>query len=338
MRAYVMPASCRSFEDIRMVERPDPVPGRGQVLVRVRAASLNRRDAAIADGSYFGQPVQRDTIPLSDCAGEVTAIGEGVATVKPGDRVAATFFQTPPAGSPFAAEAALASPLDGVLAEQIVLYENGVVPIPAALSFEEAACLPCAGVTAWNALMCAGRSVEPGQTVLTLGTGGVSIFALQFALAAGAQVIVTSSSDAKLERVRALGASATINYAHSPEWSKDVSALTGGRGVSCVIEVVGVGTLERSFESVAEHGKVCLIGVLTGRRAPINPYSLMWKQASLHGIRVGTRAMFEQMNRAIDANGIKPVMQSPVPFDSALDAWRLQASGNFVGKIVITLS
>jgi len=337
MRAYVMPANCRSFEEITLTERPDPVPGPGQVLVRVRAASLNRRDAAIADGSYFGKPVQRETIPLSDCAGEVTAIGSGVTSVKPGDRVAATFFQTPPAGSPFATEAALAAPLDGVLAEQIVLYENGVVPIPAALSFEEGACLPCAGVTAWNALMCAGTPIAPGQTVLTLGTGGVSIFALQFALATGAQVIVTSSSDAKLERARSLGASATINYAHTPEWNLEVARLTGGRGVNCVVEVVGVGTLERSFEAVAEHGKVCLIGVLTGRRAPINPYSLMWKQAALHGIRVGTRAMFEQMNRAIEANGLTPVIHASVPFDSALDAWRLQASGNFVGKIVITL-
>jgi NADPH:quinone reductase-like Zn-dependent oxidoreductase len=335
VRAYVMPANCRSFEDIQLVERPDPVPGRGQVLVRVRAASLNRRDAAIADGSYFGNPVQRETIPLSDCAGEVIGIGDEVTTVKAGDRVAATFFQTPPHGSPFATEAALASPLDGVLAEQIVLYENGVVPIPARLSFEEAACLPCAGVTAWNALMCAGGAIEPGQTVLTLGTGGVSIFALQFALAAGAQVIVTSSSDAKLERARALGASATINYAHSPEWNKDVAALTSGRGVDCVIEVVGVGTLERSFEAVAEHGKVCLIGVMTGRRAPINPYSMMWKQAALHGIRVGTREMFLQMNRAIEANGLTPVVDTVVPFDSALDAFRLQASGNFVGKIAI---
>src|SRR5436305_10803862 len=167
MRAYVMPAQCRSFEDIRLIERPDPVPGPGQVVVRVRAASLNRRDAAIADGSYFGNPVQRETIPLSDCAGEVAAVGDGVTSVKPGDRVAATFFQIPPNGPPFATEAAFASPLDGVLAEQIVVYENGLVPIPAALSFEEAACLPCAGVTAWNALMCAGAPVEPGQTVLT---------------------------------------------------------------------------------------------------------------------------------------------------------------------------
>ena len=335
MRAYVMPANCRSFEDIRMVERPDPTPGRGQVVVRVRAASLNRRDQAIADGTYFGNPVQRETIPLSDCAGEIAAIGEGVTRVTVGDRVAATFFQTPPTGPPFATEAALASPLDGVLSEQVVLYEDGVVPIPAALSFEEAACLPCAGVTAWNALMCAGPAIGPGQTVLTLGTGGVSIFALQFALAAGAQVIVTSSSDAKLARVHALGASATINYAHSPEWHNDIAKMTGGRGVDCVIEVVGVGTLERSFECVAARGKVCLIGVMTGRRAPINPYPMMWKEAAMYGIRVGTRAMFEQMNRAIEANRVKPVVNSIVPFASALDAFRLQASGNFVGKIVI---
>jgi NADPH:quinone reductase-like Zn-dependent oxidoreductase len=337
MRAHVMPANCRSFEDIRMIERPDPAPGRGQVVVRVRATSLNRRDQAIADGSYFGSPVQRETIPLSDGAGEIAALGEGVTRVKLGDRVAATFFQTPPGGSPFATEDALASPLDGVLAEQIVLYEDGVVPIPAALSFEEAACLPCAGVTAWNALMCAGRPVGPGQTVLALGTGGVSIFALQFALAAGARVIIISSSDTKLARAQALGASATINYARSPEWHKEIAKLTHGRGVDCVVEVAGVGTLERSFESVAAHGKVCLIGVMTGRSAPINPYSLMWKEAAMHGIRVGTRAMFEQMNRAIDANGVKPVIDTVVPFASALDAWRLQASGNFVGKIVIAV-
>jgi NADPH:quinone reductase-like Zn-dependent oxidoreductase len=330
-----MPANCRSFEDIRLVDRPDPVPGRGQVVVRVRATSLNRRDQAIADGTYFGNPVQRETIPLSDGAGEIAAVGEGVTRVTAGDRVAAMFFQTPPGGSPFATEEALASPLDGVLAEYVVLYEDGVVPIPAALSFEEAACLPCAGVTAWNALMCTGRPVGPGQTVLTLGTGGVSIFALQFALAAGAQVFVTSSSDAKLARAKALGASATINYAHSPEWHKDIATLTTGRGVDCVVELAGVGTLERSFESVAAHGKVCLIGVMTGRSAPFSPYALMWKEAALHGIRVGTRAMFEQMNRAIDANGVKPVIDTVVPFASALDAFRLQAAGQFVGKIVI---
>lgn len=337
MRAYVMPAQCRSFEQITLVERPAPSPGRGQVAIRVRATSINRRDQAIVDGTYMGGPVPRDTIPLSDCAGEIAALGEGVTRFKIGDRVAATFFQTPPEGPPFAADAALASPIDGVLAEQIVLYENGVVLIPPALSFEEAACLPCAGVTAWNALMCAGPPVAAGQTVLTLGTGGVSMFALQFAVAAGAHVIVTSSSDAKLARARALGAAGTINYTHTPDWHKEVVSLTHGRGADCVVEVVGIGTLERSFAAVAEHGKVCLIGVLSGRSADFSPYGIMWKEASLRGIRVGTRVMFEQMNRAIDATGIKPVINTVVPFASAVDAWRLQASGNFVGKIVISL-
>ncbi len=323
MRAYVMPAGCRSVDELRLVERPDPRPGPGQVLVDVRAVSLNRRDQAIADGTYFGGTVKTDTIPLSDCAGEVAAVGSGVTRVAAGDRVAATFFQTPPTGPPFAPQAALASPLDGVLADRIVLYEDGVVPIPAAFSFEEAACLPCAAVTAWNALMCAGRPIEPGQTVLVLGSGGVSVFALQFAVAAGARVIATSSSDAKLERLRALGASATANYVRTPEWQKEVIKLTSGRGVDCVVEVVGAGTLERSFDAVGEFGKVCLIGVLSGRRADINPYALMWKQATLHGIRVGTRQMFEQMNRALDTGPIHPVVDRVLPFADALAAYRL---------------
>jgi NADPH:quinone reductase-like Zn-dependent oxidoreductase len=337
MRAYIMPAGCRSIDDLRLVDRPDPMPGPGQVLVKIRATSLNRRDQAIADGTYFGRRVATDTIPLSDCAGEIAAVGEGVTRTARGDRVAATFFQTPPNGPPFAPQAALASPLDGVLAEYIVLHENGVVPIPAVLSFEEGACLPCAGVTAWNALMAAGRPVEPGQTVLVLGSGGVSVFALQLAVAVGARVIATSSSDAKLERVKALGASATVNYVRTPEWHKEVLRLTGGRGADCIVEVVGAGTLERSFDAVAEAGKVCLIGVLEGRRGEISPYALMWKQATLHGIRVGTRELFERMNRAIDACQIHPVIDRVFPFTDALAAYRLQASGNFVGKIVIGL-
>jgi NADPH:quinone reductase-like Zn-dependent oxidoreductase len=337
MRAYILPAGCRSTEALRLVERPDPVPGPGQVLVRIRATSLNRRDQAIADGTYFGRRVERDMIPLSDCAGEIAAVGRDVTRVAVGDRVAATFFQTPPNEPSFARPAALGFPLHGVLAESIVLHEDGVVRIPTTLSFEEGACLPCAGVTAWNALMAAGRPVGPGQTVLVLGSGGVSVFALQFAVAAGARVIVTSSSGAKLERLKALGASDIVNYVRTPKWHEEVIRLTGGRGVDCVVEVVGAGTLERSFDAVAEFGKVCLIGALEKRRAEISPYALMFKQATMHGIRVGTRAMFDQMNRVLDACAIRPVIHRVFPFADAHDAYHLLVSQNFLGKIVIAL-
>ena len=336
MRAYVVPSGCTSIDDLRRVERPDPHARTGQVLVRIRATSLNSRDQAVVAGTYMGRPVTRDLIPLSDGAGEITAVGEGVTRFKPGDRVATVYSQTPPDALPFAERASLGSPLDGVLVEHVALYEDGLVLIPASLSFEDAACLPVAAVTAWHALMNAGKPVGPGDTVLVLGTGGVSIFALQFATAAGARVIATSSSDEKLERVKALGASDGVNYLRSPAWHKEVLKLTSGRGVDCVIEVGGAGTLERSFASLATGGKVALIGVLTGRSAEINPYSLMWKEGTLHGIRVGDARQFEQMNRAIETNGIRPVIDRIFPFDEAVAAYHHQKSGTFVGKVVIT--
>lgn len=322
-----------------MVERPNPRPGPSQVLLRVRAASLNYRDQAIALGAYVGGAVARDTIPLSDGAGEVTEVGPGVTRVRPGDRVMGLFNQIPPDGPPFGTRAALGAPLDGVLAEQIVLYEDGVIAMPAGLSFEQAACLPCAGVTAWHALMHAGRPIRAGDAVLVLGTGGVSMLALQFARAAGARVIATSSSDDKLARALALGASDGINYTRSPDWDRDVMTLTGGRGVDCVVEVGGTGTLNRSFQSLAFGGKVVLIGVLTGRGGgDVNPYTLMPKWASLHGIFVGNREMFESMNKAIEANGIMPVVGKVFPFAEALQAYRCQASGDFFSKVVIQVT
>lgn len=335
MRAWIAPRGCRALEELRRVERPTPKPRTGQVLVRVKARSLNRRDQAVVTGTYFGKPIERDLIPLSDGAGDVIAVADDVTRFKPGDAVVATFTQTPPDGPPFAARQALGSPLDGTLVEEMLVYEDGLLSIPYGLSFEEAACLPCAGVTAWNALMVAGAPIGAGDTVLVLGTGGVSMFALQFARAAGARVIATSSSDEKLERVKALGASEVVHSQRTPDWHKEVLRLTDGRGVDCVVEVGGAGTLERSIDSLADGGKVALVGVLTGRSADLNPYGLMWKVGSLHGVRVGSQATFEQMNRAIDVNRIRPIIDKVFSFDDAVDAYRYQASGPFVGKIVI---
>ena len=336
MKAYEIPKGATKLEDLRRAERPEPKPGPSDVLVRIRAAALNYRDHAIITRKYR-YDTDRDTIPCSDGAGDVVAVGANVTRFKPGDRVIPTFFQVWIDGAPPKNRAALGAPLDGTLAEFVALHEDGWVAIPKSLSYEEAATLPCAGPTAWNALMNAGRPIKPGDTVLCLGTGGVSMFALQFARAAGARVIVTSSSDEKIERARALGASDGVNYKSHPEWNKEVLALTGGRGVDCVIENGGIGTLARSFECVGWGGKVALIGVLAGREGNANPHDLMFKSASLHGIGVGSRASLEQLIQAIEVNRIKPVIDKVFPFDQALDAFRLQASGNFIGKIVIAI-
>ena len=244
MKIYEIPKGASALDQLRRAERPDPTPGPSDVLVRIRAAALNYRDHAIITGKYrYG--LDHDTIPCSDAAGEVVAIGANVTRFKPGDRVIPTFFQVWIDGAPPKNRGALGSPLDGTLAEFVSLHEDGWVAMPKNLSFEEAATLPCAGPTAWNALMTVGTRVKPGDTVLCLGTGGVSMFALQFARAAGARVIVTSSSDAKIERARGFGASAGVNYKTHPDWEKEVIALTGGRGVDCVIENGGMGTLAR---------------------------------------------------------------------------------------------
>jgi NADPH:quinone reductase-like Zn-dependent oxidoreductase len=331
MRAWIIPKGCTSLDQLRLVERTSPVAGAREVVVRVRATSLNYRDQAVVVGQYFGGAVGRDLIPMSDGAGEVIAIGSEVTRFKPGARVAATFFQ------PGAQPMALGSPLDGVLAEQIVLNEDGLVSIPDHLSFEEGACLPCAAVTAWHALFHAGRPIKAGDTVLVLGTGGVSTAALQFARATGARVIATTSSDEKAARAKALGASEVVNYQRTPEWEQAVRTLTSGRGVDCVIEIGGAGTLARSIRSLARGGKVCLIGFLAGRDGDTNPTPLMMVGGSLHGIFVGDRAMFEEMNRAIDVNRLTPVIDKVFSFDSAPAAYQHQASRAFVGKVVIAV-
>ncbi len=336
MKVYEMSQKSSILDDLHRRERPEPKPGPYEVMVRIRATSLNYRDHAILTGKYRYN-LDHDTIPLSDGAGEVVAVGENVTRFKPGDRAVSTFFQVWIDGAPPKNRSALGAPLDGTLAELVCLHEDGWVHMPASLSFEEAATLSCAAPTAWSALMNAGTRIKPGDTVLCLGTGGVSMFALQFARAAGAKVIVTSSSDAKIERARALGASAGVNYKTHPDWEKEVLALTGGRGVDCVVENGGVGTLSRSFQCVCWGGKIGLIGVLAGPQGDANPHDLMFKSASLHGIGVGSRATTEQLIQAIEVNGIKPVIDRVFPFDQAPEAFRYQASAAYLGKIVITV-
>ena len=337
MRAYVIPADCQSIDQLRLVEREAPQPGPGQVSIRIRAVSLNYRDQLIATGKYFGIPVTREIIPTSDGAGEVIDVGQGVTRFKVGDRVAGCFAQADPNGPASAPRAPLGLPLDGVLREQIVLHEDGVVAIPKSYSFEEAACLPCAGVTAWNTLMVAGKPIVPGDTVLALGAGGVSTWALQLAHAAGARVIVTSSSDEKIERAKGLGASDGINYRRHPQWDQEVMRLTEGRGVDCVIEVGGQGTLARSFRSLAFEGKVGLIGVLAGPSDDIATDAFMFKRGHLHGIMVGERPLFEALNKAVELNGIKPVIERVFAFNDAKAAFEQHRSGNFMGKVVIAV-
>jgi len=338
MKSYIYEKGSKGLDNLKIVERDKPVPGPGQVLVKVHATSLNFRDQAILSGNYFGGSVARDTVPLSDGAGEVEAVGAGVTRFKPGDRVASCFFQDWPDGSrPPHPGKALGSPLDGMLAEYVTLSEEGLVPIPRHLTYEEAATLPCAAVTAWHALIATGH-LKAGQTVLCLGTGGVSMFALQIAKAAGARVIITSSSDAKLEKARALGADATVNYTTHPDWEQEVLALTDGQGVDNVVEIGGVGTLNKSFKCCGYKGQVSLIGVLAQRNDDINPHGLMLKGGRLQGIFVGHRAMFEDLNACIEVNGIRPVIDRVFEFDNAPDAWSYELSGRHMGKVVIRVA
>ncbi len=335
MKKYILLKGSTDMSSLKLIECDEPAPGAGQVLIRIHATSLNYRDHAVVTGQYFGGILRRDTVPLSDGAGEVVAVGDGVTRIKVGDRVAGNFFQGWVDGVPDrTALNALGSPADGMLAEYVVLDEAGVVTIPEHLSYEEAACLPCAAVTAWNALMVSGR-VCPGDTVLMLGTGGVSIFALQFAKMSGAQAIITSRDDKKLDQAKSLGADMTINYSTTPEWHEKVLELTNGKGADHVVEVGGAGTLSRSIQAVGYRGQISLIGVLSGREGDTNPHGLMLKNACMTGIFVGSRVMFEQMNAAISINGMKPVVDKVFAFEDAADAFAYQLAGKHFGKVVI---
>ena len=334
MRAWEI-VSEGGVKALSLADRSVPEPGPGQVQVRVRASSINYRDLITVE-----DPASRNltlpAVPNSDCAGEITALGPDVAGFAVGDRVAGCFFQDWQAGSCSARvmASALGGALDGVLAEQVVLSAGGVVPIPDHLSFEEAATLPCAALTAWHALT-QPAPVLPGETVLLLGTGGVSVFALQFCGMMGARTIVTSSRDEKLTRMRAMGADETINYRQTSDWERRALELTGGVGVDRVIEVGGPGTLQKSIKATRIGGQISLIGVLTGVTGTIVPTAILGKSITVRGIYVGSRDMFTQMNLAISHHKLHPVIDRTVEFEAAQDAYRAMRATEHLGKIVI---
>ena len=333
MRVYTIPAF--GLDHLAVADRPDPTPGPGQVLVRVRAVSLNYRDLMVATGRYNPR-MTLPRVPCSDGAGEVVAVGPGVAGVAVGDRVCGTFFQSWEGGrlSEAAARSALGGAIDGVLSEYVLLAEGGVVAVPGHLSFEEAATLPCAAVTAWNALTT--NFVPAGKTVLLQGTGGVSVFALQFAKALGAKVLITSGSDDKLARALSMGADAGTNYRTAPDWDQWARQQTGGLGVDLVVEVGGAGTLDRSVKATRYGGRIALIGVLAGGSS-FDPIGVLMRGQTVRGIYVGSRAMFRAMNGLIEATQLRPVIDREYPFADAPAAFRhLEAAGHF-GKVVIAL-
>ncbi|MEM8782343.1 MAG: NAD(P)-dependent alcohol dehydrogenase [Planctomycetota bacterium] len=333
MRAYQV-VSPDGPSALQAVDLPEPQPGPGEIAVAIRAASLNYRDLLVANGGYPRND-RRPVVPLSDGAGEVTAVGDGVTRWKVGDRVAPNFMRDWLGGAIHdrALNSSLGGGIDGVLAETVVLPEASVVAIPEHLSFTQASALPCAALTAWNALNAAG--VGAGDTVLLLGTGGVSIFGLQFAKAMGATAIVTSSSDDKLDRAKQLGADHTVNYKQHPEWHEPVRRLTADRGVDAVLEVGGAGTLERSLQAVRIGGHVALIGLLAKTETQPSILSALLNAQTIHGIYVGSVETFEAMNRAITAHRLEPVIDRNFSFDDAIAAYDYFASQRHLGKVII---
>lgn len=323
------------LDALTLVERSQPQPKAGQVLLKMQAASLNYRDLLTVKGAY-GSKQKLPLIPFSDGVGEVVAVGDGVTRVKVGDRVASIFMQTWLEGK-FSADkskSALGGAIDGILAEYVTLHEDGVVHVPEHLSHEEAATLPCAAVTAWNALTTDGE-FNAGDTVLLQGTGGVSLFALQFAKMMGARVLATSSSDQKLEKLKQLGAFEVINYKTTPNWEEKVWQLTDSVGVDRVIEVGGAGTLNKSLRAVRYGGHISLIGVLAGLKAEVNTALMLHKGICVRGIYVGSREMFEAMNRAIALHNMKPIVDRVFPFEQAREALEYMESGAHFGKIAL---
>ncbi|MBD2336747.1 NAD(P)-dependent alcohol dehydrogenase [Calothrix sp. FACHB-156] len=336
MKTYVLQSNA-GIDALKLTDRPEPQPGAGQVLIKIKATALNYRDLLVAEGAY-GAGVKYPLVPMSDGAGEVVAIGEGVTRVKVGDRVAGIFFQDWISGAltKEKMKSDLGGGIDGMLSEYVVLHQDGLVILPNHISYIQGATLPCAAVTAWHALVTKGNITE-GNTILLLGTGGVSLFALQFAKIFGAKVILSSSSDHKLAQALVLGADQTINYKTTPDWEKQVYAMTDRIGVDHVVEVGGAGTLPKSLQAVRVGGRVSLIGVLSGRGNEIDPMPILFKSITLQGIYVGSRKMFEAMNQVIQNSQLQPVIDRVYPFTQAQEAYHYLKSASHFGKVVIEL-
>jgi NADPH:quinone reductase-like Zn-dependent oxidoreductase len=334
MRAWQV--STFGIDSLEFVERPTPMPGPGEVLIGMRAVSINYRDLMVVKGLYSPK-MELPRIPCSDGAGTVVEVGAGVTAWKPGDRVAGIFMQNWLDGPLTAAKArgALGGDVDGMLADFVVLKEDGIVALPDHLSYQEAATLPCAALTAWNAL--AAGELKPGATVLILGTGGVSIFALQFARLKGARVLGISSSYEKLERARAMGLDAGLNYRDNPDWERWASDQTGGEGVDLVVEVGGMGTLARSLKSIRSGGFVSQVGVLATTAEPFPIPLILRKMARVHGIYVGSRKDFEEMNRAISLAELRPVGEE-FHWTQAREVFERMEEASHFGKLVLTVS
>jgi len=311
-----------SIDALALAERPQPRPGRGEVLLRMKAASLNYRDLVVLRRGYGPQTGELPLVPVSDGVGEVVEVGAGVTRVAVGDRVCPSFFQ---------GGKSLGGPLDGVLQQSMILEESFLFKVPAHLSDEEAATLPCAALTAWSAIVVEGRT-KPGDSVLVQGTGGVSLFALQFARLCGARVTVVSGSDAKLERAKALGAERGLNYRTTPEWGKE----TGGHDV--VVEIGGAQSLPQSLRAVRAGGTICLIGVVSGQSMALPLGPIFTRRVRLQGIRVGTPAEFESMLRAVEQHQLQPVVDRVFAFDALRAALDYLASGAHFGKICLRIA
>jgi NADPH:quinone reductase-like Zn-dependent oxidoreductase len=337
MKAFEL-QSTGNLDGLVLVERPEPTAGPGQIVVRVRAAALNYRDLLVMQGAY-GRATLPLT-PLSDGAGEIVAVGTGVTQWSIGDRVAGTFFpdwHSGPINGAVMKAARGGGVTPGMLAEFVVLSEDGAVRVPKHLSDEEAATLPCAAVTAWNALIEQGN-LKSGETVVLLGTGGVSLFGLQIAKLHGARVIITSSSDEKLSRARSLGADHTINYRTIPDWDRQVLELTNGIGTDHVLEVGGAGTFAKSLRATRVGGHVALIGVLAGLAGELRMTDILMKSLRVNGIYVGSRSHFESFNRSVEHHQLKPVIDRSFRLKDCRAAYEHLIGATHFGKVVISLS